>query len=152
MFITREVYKSPASAIFAGSETLVWSAAELGVQQSWFLAQLEESDAQKGDGHASIRTIFLFDFTSVEHFLHSNQDDRIRLKSVHIVTPGHVNGSNGWQMDQLRAVWQGREVIDEHEVPTNIFETVSGRKYPATYCGATVEELAGDTLKFQLPH
>jgi len=65
------------------------------------------------------------------------------------VTPGHVNGSDSWQMDQLRAVWQGREMVDEHEMPMDIFETMSGKKYPASFCNLSVDELAGDTLKFQ---
>lgn len=151
MFITREDYKSPASTIFPDSRGHVWSAAELALQQSWFLAQLEEYE-EDADESGSVRTVLLFDFRSVELFLHSAQDNRVRLKSLHIVTPGHINGSNSWQMDQLRAVWQGREIVDNLEIPTNIFETVSGKRFPATFCGVSVEELAGDTLKFQFTH
>lgn len=152
MFITREAYKSPASAFFSGIGDLVWSATELALQQVWFLVHLEEVDAADGVGYASSRTMLLFDFQIVEHFLQTGHGNGIRLKSVHIVTPGHVNGSDSWQMDQLCAVWQGREMVDEHEIPMDIFETVSGKKYPASFCSLSVEELAGDTLKFQFTH
>lgn len=152
MFITREAYKSPASNLFSSSGDIVWSMAELALQQIWFLAHLEEVDAENADGYANNRTVLLFDFETIERFLQSDQDGRIRLKSVHILTPGHINGSDSWQMDQLRAVWQGREIVDEHPVPTDIFETVSGKKYPASYCNLPVEELAGDTLKFRFSH
>lgn len=152
MFITREAYRSPVSALFLSGGDVVWTATELGLQQIWFLAHLEEVDTEDGDGYASNRTMLLSDFQSIEHFLQSSHDGKVRLKSVHILTPGHVNGSDGWQMDRLRAVWQGREMLDEHPIPTDIFETVSGKKYPASFCGLSVEELAGDTLKFRFPH
>lgn len=152
MFITRDAYKSPVSALFSGSGEFVWSVTELATQQIWFLAHLEELQSENDSGFLSSRTLLLFDFQSVEHFIHSNQDGRVRLKSIHIVTPGHVNGSDNWQMDRLRAVWQGREPFRGHDVPMNIFETVTGKKYPASFCSLSIEELAGDTLKFQFSH
>ena len=152
MFITREAYKSPVSDFLSGIGDLGWSATEVALQQVWFLVHLEEIEAEDDAGYTCVRTMLLFDFHSVEHFLQAGQGSGLRLKSVHIVTPGHVNGSDSWQMDQLRAVWQGREMVDEHEIPMDIFETVSGKKYPASFCSLSVEELAGDTLKFQFPH
>ncbi len=152
MFITRDAYKSPISAFFQNGGDLAWSATELATQQIWFLAHLEEIDPEDGDGCICHRTVLLFDFLSVENFLNFGQESKVRLKSVHIVTPSHVNGTDSWKMDQLRAVWQGREMVDDHPIPTNIYETVSGEMYPASYCGLTSEELAGDTLKFRFSH
>lgn len=152
MFITRDAYKSPVSALFLGSGEAGWLAAELALQQVWFLVHLEEFDSVDDPAFSSSRTVLLFDFRSVERFILSNQDGRVRLKSAHIVTPGHVNGSDSWKMDQLRAVWQGRELVDDYEVSMDIFETVSGEKYPASFSGLSIEELAGETLKFEFSH
>lgn len=152
MFITREAYKSPVSALFLNRGELVWSVAELALQQIWFIANLEEVDSEGDNGNASLRTMLVFDFESVAHFLNAEQDGKVRLKSVHIVTPGHINGSDHWQMDQLRAVWQGREFVDEYEIPTDVFETVSGKKYTSTFCSHSAEELNAEILKFRFPH
>lgn len=152
MFITREAYKSPVSAFLSSIGDIGWSATEVALQQVWFLVHLEEIEAEDDVGYTSVRTMLLFDFQSVERFLQTGQGSGLRLKAVHIVTPSHVNGSDSWQMDQLRAVWQGREMVDEHEIPMDIFETVSGKKYPASFCCLSVEDLAGDILKFQFSH
>ncbi len=152
MFITREAYKSPVSALFSNRGELVWSVAEIALQQIWFLAHLEEVDPRDRNGNASLRTMMLFDFENVEHLLNAEQDATVRLKSVHIVTPGHINGSDHWEMEKLQAVWQGHELIEEQEFPTDIFETVSGKKYSFTLSSHSVAELDGNTLKYRLPH
>jgi hypothetical protein len=152
MFITKSAYKSPVSAFFTGRGEVAWSATELALQQIWFLVQLEEIEAAGGSGFSISRTVLLFDFQNVEQFIQSDPGDRARLKSVHIVTPGHVNGSDNWQMDQIKAVWQGREPVDDYEIPMDIFETVSGKKYSASFSDLSIEELAGETLKFQFSH
>lgn len=155
MFITRTAYKSPVSALFIGRGEVAWTATELALQQIWFLVQLEEVEVGGGSGFSVSRTVLLFDFQLVEQFIKSDksdQGDKARLKSVHIVTPGHVNGSDNWQMDQIKAVWQGREPVDDYEIPMDIFETVSGKKYSASVSGLSIEELAGETLKFQFLH
>jgi hypothetical protein len=149
MFITRDVYKSPVAAFFLGSGDAGWSVTELALQQTWFLVQLEEFDTEDDSEFSCNRTLLLFDFPSVEQFILSGQDSNVRLKSVHIVTPGHINGSDSWQMNQLRAVWQGKEPVDEYQIPMNIFETVCGKKYPASFSNLSIEELATDTLKFE---
>lgn len=154
MFITRDTYKSSVAALFLGKGEAGWSATELALQQTWFLIHLEASDSEDDQELYCNRTVLLFDFQSVEHFITSSQDGNVRLKSVHIVTPGHVNGSDDWKMDQLRAVWQGREPVHEskNSIPIDIFETVSGEKYSASFSVLSVEELATDTLKFEFSH
>ena len=152
MFITRENYKSPISALLTGKGEAGWTATELALQRIWFLVHIEESEH---DGHgvvATPRTMLLFDLKSVEDLMGSNNRDGHRLKSVYIVTPGYINGSDNWKMDQLRAVWQGRERIEDEEIPMDIFETVSGKRYPEMFGSLSSEELATDNLKFHLPH
>ncbi len=151
MLITRDAYKSPVSELLMGQGEAGWSAAELALQQIWFLVHLEEIGATEPE-FSSSRTVLLFDFQSIEQFMQSDQGGKVHLKSVHIVTPGHINGSDNWQMDRLKAVWQGREPVDDYEIPMDIFETVSGKKYPASFCSLSIEELAGETLKFQFSH
>lgn len=152
MFITRDAFKSPAAALLLGKGEFGWSVTELALQQTWFLVQLEEFDAVGDSDLTHDRTLLLFDFQSVEQFILSGGENNLRLRSVHIVTPGHVNGSNSWQMDQLRAVWQGREPVDGYEIPMNIYETVCGKKYPASFSDLPSKELLTDTLKFEFSH
>ncbi len=152
MFITREAYKSPMAALFLCKGEDGWSAIELALQQTWFLVHLEPSDASTGTEVHCGRTLLLFDFPNIERFILSSPDSTARLLTVHIVTPGHVNGSDSWKMDQLRAVWQGREPVNGSEIPMDIFETVCGKRYPASFSALSIEELAADKLKFEFSH
>jgi hypothetical protein len=152
MFITRENYKSPFSALLTGKGEAGWTATELALQRIWFLVDIEDLGYGGQEAVATRRTLLLFDFKSVEELMGSSTRKGHRLKSVHIATPGYLNGSDNWRMDQLRAVWQGREHIEGEELLMDIFETVSGERYPAMFGPLSSEELATDNLKFQLPH
>lgn len=149
MFLTRTSYLSPISAMFTGNDEQIWEATELALQKIWFLANVEVKDE---DGHWCTGTILITNLQIVEPLLQPGRDSKARLSSVNIVTPGHINGSGNWHMERLCAVWQGHEMVDDEAIPTDIFETVSGKKYAAAFCNLSVEDLAdGSTLKYQLP-
>ncbi len=152
MFITRDAYKSRTAAFLLGEGEAGWSVTELALKQTWFLVELEDFDEVNDPAFPCIQTLLLFDFKSVEHFILTNTKRSRRLKCVHIVTPGHVNGSDGWKMDQLRAVWQGRDAVNDCASRMDIFETMCGKKYPASCSSLPVEDLLSDTLKFDLTH
>ncbi|HCY15445.1 MAG: hypothetical protein A2Z93_01555 [Curvibacter sp. GWA2_64_110] len=148
MFITSDSFRSPVSAFFCEPGNTGWIAAELGLQQSWFLAYFEQAETAEGDDEFSCeRTMLFTDFRSVEQLIDAGPERGIRLKSVHILTPGHVNGTDTWKMDQIRSVWLGREPHSEY-IPMNVFETISGEKYSASFIGLTADELQIESLKF----
>lgn len=149
MFLTRASYRSPIAATFAGSDEQMWDATELPLQQIWFLVCFQVKDE---DGHWFSSTVLVTDFQMVEPFVRTEDEGNTRLSSVHIVTPGHVNSHGDWQMERLFAVLQGHEISSGEAMPIDIFETVSGNRFPATFCKLAAEDLAGDfTLKFLLP-
>ncbi|MCB8746999.1 hypothetical protein LHU53_08775 [Rhodoferax sp. U2-2l] len=151
MFITRSTYQSPVSAMFASSGEQIWDAAELALQQIWFVVNLGVIEDVE-DEFTRVSTILVSDFKSIEPLLQSGQASNTKLISVQIVTPDHVNGSRNWQMERLRAVWQGHEMFEDQSIPTEIFETMSGKKYPGRFCSISVEELACSNLMYQLPN
>jgi hypothetical protein len=148
MFITREAYKSPALAVFADSGEFIWTATELALQQSWFLVSLEGKPVDAA-GLSFTSTLLVSNFKSVESLLHSGPNGNVHLKSAHVVTPGHVNRSNDWQMERLRAIWVANEMVEGDAVPTDIYETVSGNMYKEFFCNIAVEDLVGRTLKYR---
>lgn len=150
MFITRSSYKSSLTGLFSPDGEQMWDATEIALFQSWFLVTMDVREVDD-DQFASASTVLLSNFRSVEPLLQSGQDSNIRLRSVHIVTPGHRNGSRDWKMEKIRSVWEGWEAVGDQTLPVDIFETVSGNKYPASFCHIAVEDLKGNTLKYQLP-
>lgn len=147
MFITRDTFRSPMAALFCEAGDACWKAAELVLQQTWFLVNFEQVDNSEEDGFAHERTMLFTDFQSVEQLIDVSPEEGIHLRSVHILTPGHVNGTNSWKMDRLGAVWLGKEPTSEY-IPMNIFETTAGDKYSASFVGLPAEELQIESLKF----
>lgn len=137
--------------MFANYDEQRWEATELALQSPWFVANLEVKDDVE-EAHSITNTVLLMDFKMVEPFLQPGPGSKARLSSIHIVTPGYLNGEGNWQMERLRAVWQGHEMVEEVAIPTDIFETVSGKRYLSAFCSLKPEELAGSkTLKYSLP-
>jgi hypothetical protein len=148
MFITSESFRSPVSAFFCEPGSTGWIATELALHQNWFLALFEQTEAAEGgDGFSCERTMLFTDFRSVEQLIDSGQDSGIRLKSLHILTPAHVNGTDSWKMDQIGAVWLGREPHPEY-IPLDVFETTTGEKYSASLMGLPGDELQIESIKF----
>lgn len=151
MFITNDVFRSPMSDLFGDAGCSYWPTVELGLQQMWFLMSVRE--AQQGDGEIFdiTRTMFVSDFHYVEEFLEVYESKKeIRLKSLHVVTPEHINGTNGWAMDELAKVWAAQEP-DEPTQNAMVFETKSGRRFTSSMLGTPVEAFSFDSLRFAAP-
>ncbi|MBT0571289.1 hypothetical protein KIK84_13220 [Curvibacter sp. CHRR-16] len=149
MFLTRAPFRSPISALFCEPDETVWTATELALQQTWFLAYFEQSETMEDEEFACGRTILFAEFSGVEQLIGLGPESGIRLKSVHILTPGHVNGTDNWKMDQIGAVWSGREPDTEHS-PMDVFETTTGELYSASFVGHNADEFQLDAMKFKL--
>lgn len=149
MFITHDTFKSPAAALFLGAGANGWSSCELVLQQAWFLVQLLEFDEVDDLEHACEKTVLLFDFRNIEELISRGQRSSVRVGSVHIVTPGHVNGTGAWQMALLKAVWSGCEMFDDEKVPVDILETIDGQKYSDAFGYRAAGKVVAKTLKFE---
>lgn len=149
MFLTRAPFLSPISSLFCEPDENVWTATELVLQQTWFLAYFEQSETLEEDEFACARTMLFAEFSGVEQLIGLAPESGIRLKSVHILTPGHVNGTDNWKMDQIGAVWSGRESQTEYS-PMDVFETTSGDMYSASLAGHNADKLQLDAMKFKL--
>lgn len=147
MFITRDAFRSPISALFCEVGDTCWRAAELVLQQTWFVVSFEQVDASTDDGFGHERTMLFTDFQNVEQLINMGPKDGIHLKFVHILTPGHVNGTASWKMERLGAVWLGKEPNSEY-IPMDVFETISGKRYSASFVGLTADALEIESMKF----
>lgn len=151
MFITKSSYKSPMSGMFATNGDEMWEATQLAMQQIWFVVNLEIKDDEE-DEFACITTVLVTDFKNIEPLLQAGQDEKSRLSSVQIVIPALRDGKLNWHIEPLRAVLEGQEKVEDQELSVYIFETASGKKYPASFCSVPVEELGDGKLMYQLPH
>ena len=75
---------------------------------------------------------------------------RIKIDSVQIVTPGHINCSDHWKMDKLRAVWSAQEPECEGQT-ADLYETSDGVWYAHSILGTSLDDLTSRTMRFSSP-
>lgn len=128
-----------------------WPTVELGLQQMWFLMSVSEAQQSDGGTFDITRTMLFSGFHYVEQFLKAYESKEIRLKSIQIVTPGHINGTNSWAMEVLAKIWHAQEP-DEPTHNALVFETKSGRCFTDSKVGTPVEAFSVDSLKYAAPN
>lgn len=150
MFITNTAFRSPISGLFGNDSETYWHAAELALQHSWFLVTFIQAESDDEDAYEVGRTMLVSSMSEVEQLAYQNSGGLLRLDSVQVITPGHVNGTEQWKMDPLRAVWAAEEPSVEGQI-AQIYETSAGLKYVCSMLGTPIDELKTQTLRFRAP-
>lgn len=81
-----------------GSDFQIWHFIELGIHRPWFYAGTLD-----GEGDDALVTMKMIPNVDVLECLlteHSNA----QIASLQVVSPGHVNGTSGWAMEELISV------------------------------------------------
>ena len=150
MFITHQSAKSPFSELLGGTSHGHWNEVELALELPWFVVALRQAES---DAHGVIeipRTILLSSVQEVEKIALQTVDGPTKLVAIHIVTPGHFNGSEAWKMDQLRAVWKAVDPKEPGRI-VDVYETRDGEKYSSSPQGTGVDALTIGSFRFRAP-
>lgn len=87
---------------------------------------------------------------ALEQLIQGSDDELFKFDSVHIVTPGHVNGTDRWQMDLLDSIRTADEPGAEGQT-VDVFETKNGARYAQSMLGTSIEDLRVGGVRFQFP-
>lgn len=151
MFITNNACRLPVSDLLEGRAQTYWAAAELALNQSWFLVTFSQTESiDDGNALEVGRTMLISNIADVEGLTQMGAEGQPRLDSVLIVTPSHVNGTDSWKMEPLQAVWMAEEPSVSGQV-VKIYETCAGVKYARSMLGTPIEGLRNMTLRFRFP-
>lgn len=151
MFITHQSSKSQFSEMLGGAALALWNEVELSLQAPWFLVNVRQTEPMASKAFETTRTLLLPNLQALEQVaLQQTTEGQTKLVSIHIVTPGYLNGSDEWRMDQLRAVWSAE---DPKEPGNNIdvYETLSGEKFSAATPGTAIDSLKIGPIRFRSP-
>lgn len=99
----------------------VWSYAELMVNATWFYA-----DCKVTDGVDTVTSTYLLSMSSQISDL-INQPE-ITIRSVYIVSPPYINGTDSWKMSLLAKISAGKIRYEDCEGEIEIYELKNGEK------------------------
>lgn len=94
MFLTFDHAEVPMGALVQGGHS--WRYVEYPTTYPWFHVALTEFD---GSGHRST-TFHVYDAADLIELAESTEH-QLQIERVLLVSPGHLNGTGSWQMDEL---------------------------------------------------
>jgi len=109
------------------------------MQLPWFLVQVERADEAQDAGH-EVKKSFIVPEERVLDLVRLQGAPRVWIESISIISPGHMNGSEGWQMNTLAAIWTAVEP-DAPSQHANVYELDDGRRYVRSALGTTLSSL-----------
>ena len=123
MFITKDSAEELLPVGLADPGVHVWWTVFLPHAVPWFLVTYMQHDS-KGEMDGQI--VLLSDNS---HLIELSEVSELCIKTVELVSPGHMNGTRRWMMDPLEEIW--RVNADETEDTEEIFIYVlnDGREY-----------------------
>lgn len=98
MFLTRRHAKIDQIGLF-GDDPTAWSYVEHNIHRPWFyVAAAEQSD------DFTLRPMLMLSDDQLLRSLVEDQEGGLRMESVLLVTPDHVNQSGRWMMEPLESI------------------------------------------------
>ncbi|PPC99547.1 MAG: hypothetical protein CTY35_03865 [Methylotenera sp.] len=99
----------------------VWSYAELMVNATWFYA-----DCKVTDGVDTVTSTYLLSASSQIGDLIKHPE--ISIRSLYIVSPPYINGTDSWKMSPLAKISAGKIRYEGCEGDIEIYELGNGEK------------------------
>ncbi len=117
-----ETYEESRLKLPLGQGRLLWGYVIVPLQNPWFHIQYALTD-ESGDRFS--KTVFL---STVDQLLDISQHKNVQLERVHLVSPEHVNGTEGWKMEPLHQILR-RQIEEQQSWHGYIYVLENGTRY-----------------------
>jgi len=136
MFTTYETFRAPLSRMSGNTDEKFWTTVQLTTSQMWFIATYLKNVSMDEDLVQVKQTLFFSEKSQLDALICTV----LRLEEVYIVTPAHVNGGKGWEIELLSKIRNAQEPTLLTQA-VHLFETISGRRYTDSLLGTPWEDL-----------
>ncbi len=119
MFFTRDDAEIRLPFPAVGKDEHYWSSVQIFLHIPWFLISYEAvSDDLAHKVQSAVLVMHLLDVIEISN--------TVKIVQILLVSPGHLNGSGGWEAATVSEVWVGSEPgLDENETAT-VYVTANG--------------------------
>lgn len=127
----------PIPPIFDDGSECWWSYVKLPLFEPYFQIVC----GSLGESRGSLQTLFI---QTIDQVLSILRDPVIDVTSVQLVSPGYMNGSGSWQIDELCAVYRGIESQSEDFTQyAFLYVVANGSRYLESCVANTESGLSG---------
>ena len=150
MFLANEAHRSPFAKLFRGKTESEFLAVELTLFKTWYLICFSQWESDAPDAVSIQRTLLVDSLESVEHMTQSSSTGLLKVNSVQVVTPGHINGTDDWKMAVLDSVVSAEDPSDPEQI-FDILVTSDGARYVDSWADTTLDKLQLGEVRFRPP-
>ena len=144
MFETIESTEAVMPSMFSSPEKHVWWSMHLNTHRQWFYLIYQTQD---NNGSELTNVIFLTRAKQIAEMLLIKD---CHILEVYLVSPGYINGSNGWKMDKIKEVWRARIRNDEFDMSARIFILDNNTEYMHSYYTTDNDSFTKEELIFKI--
>ncbi len=131
MFLTYQHAKIDQFSLF-GEEPTAWSYVEHNIHRPWFYVATQEQD-----GDFVQHPMLMLSNDQLLQSLVSDQETGLRVESVQLITPDHVNHAGRWMMEPLESILR----FKSEEGIAYVYRVLGDRTY--IYGDAEIASLEG---------
>ena len=136
MFCTSTNGKMPIPPVFDDGSECWWSYVKLPL----FVPYFQLVCGSRCEPTGSLQTFF---FPSIDQVLSILGDPNVDVTAVQLVSPGHMNGTGNWQIDELSTVYRGFESqSEEFKKYAFLYVVADGSRYLESCVASTESELS----------
>jgi hypothetical protein len=122
MFLTFEQAEIRLPVPLSHNSERLWSYVGLNLHIPWFYVEYSQNLED-----FKLRHMLLI--SNVQQLSAFAKDNNVEITKANIVTPSHINKTDGWQMDRLKLVLGATKKEGRKQIPINIFILEDGRKF-----------------------
>ena len=120
MFQTFTKNEIKMSSILYSQDEHFWNQIQINIQSHWFF--LEYSINVNGTEYKT-----LLELSDDKQVIAISKMREVEITQIHIVSPGYLNKSGIWKMDQLKSIKKEISVDGNSDTPLVIYELMDGR-------------------------
>jgi len=114
-------------------ESHLWSAVSLRIHLPWFYVVLSNGDV---DGLERVDMLFV---SNVNDLIDMRRDLSVQVLQAYLVSPGHLNESDKWKMEEISHIKSGLE--PERDQLAYVYELENGHRYIESALGSKEADL-----------
>ncbi len=137
MFETHDSAELPIPPGLGDPGIRMWSYVVCRLFVPWIHVVRRVNHEEDGEPYALHETLFL---THVEQLLQLQGDPEVKIVTIDLVSPGHLNGSDRWKLEPLAEIWEGIEPGTDVQM-AHVYVLKNGARYLDSGLASSESEL-----------
>ena len=145
MFETHDGAEIPVPPVFGEPGLRLWSYVRSRLHVPWLHVVYSLSYEEEGERYSLREMMFLTQVGQLQQL----QETGAQIVAIDLMSPGHLNGTDGWKLEALAEIWEGAVPKTEGQV-AQVYVLKNGTRYVDSALDTPESELLNKRCVWQL--